>query len=71
MERDNNYLIGKDIVSRDKFAVEKAQQQHMLEKKALKQELDTVLLGIEEKKKKFRKDQEVEKEQYDKCDLIQ
>ena len=42
-----------------------------MEKKALKSELDTVLLGLEEKKKKHIKDSELEKLEYYKCDEIQ
>ena len=42
-----------------------------MEKKALKSELDTVLQGLEQKKKKYIKDSEFEKQEYYKCDEIQ
>ena len=42
-----------------------------MERKALKEELDIVLINLEVKKKLVKKDIEKEKQVYEKCDLIQ
>lgn len=42
----------------------------MAERRALKEELDLVLLGLEAKKKKALIDIEKEREDYQKCDKI-
>lgn len=52
-------------------AVEKQQRKEMAERKALRDELDAALEGLEEKKKKGLVEVEKERQAYQACDRIQ
>ena len=53
VERNTSHQLGAQIVQRDKLEVQKQKEKDEKLKKQLKDELDNVLVGVEEKKKKM------------------